>query len=275
MSRRSRRRAEEDEEVASESREEVQESGEVSPDEQMRESGAPESEESSPEEGEQLLADTGLLEEGVLGGNTSEENGPTDVEEASEALDEEPEPEMISEDVIQQMESTKGDMLSDVEGEAFSERPMPSRGVAPASPEEVIGTLRRLREDVGQISELSSEEGNIVDAFSFAFLKIMETLAKTLPVDVSILPRKMGAIDRANVVPEAELVALYRDGRMESFDLKEPENRDLLVDVVSNVTPKLNTLVALNRAEMERRIAFLSDVTKELQIIADSLALVG
>ena len=261
--------------MASESREEVQESGEVSPDEQMRESGAPESEESSPEEGEELQADIGPLEERALGGNTSEENGPTDVEEASEALDEEPEPEIISEDVIRQMESREGDTLSDVEGESFGEGPMPSRGVAPTPPEEVIGTLRRLREDVGQISELGSEEGNIVDAFSFAFLKIMETLAKTLPVDVSILPREMGAIDRANVVPEAELVALYRDGRMESFDLKEPENRDLLVDVVSNVTPKFNTLIAQRRAKMERRIAFLSDITKELQTIADSLALVS
>lgn len=262
--------------MASESREEVQESGEVSPDEQMRESGAPESEESSPEEGEELQADIGPLEEGALGGNTSEENEPTDVEEASEALDEEPEPEVLQEeDEIHQIESREGDTLSDVEGESFSEGPMPSRGVAPTPPEEVIGTLRRLREDVGQISELGSEEGNIVDAFSFAFLKIMETLAKTLPVDISILPREMGAIDRANVVPEAELVALYRDGRMESFDLKEPENRDLLVDVVSNVTPKFNTLIAQRRAKMERRIAFLSDVTKELQTIADSLALVG
>ncbi|MCW4035719.1 MAG: hypothetical protein NWE75_00850 [Candidatus Bathyarchaeota archaeon] len=222
-----------------------------------------------------MLADIDPLEEGTLGGNTSEENEPTDVEEASEALDEEPEPEIISEDVIRQMESREGNTLSDVEGESFDEGPIPSRGVAPTPPEEVIGTLRRLREDVGQISELGSEEGNIVDAFSFAFLKIMETLAKTLPVDVSILPREMGTIDRANVVPEAELVALYRDGRMESFDLKEPENRDLLVDVVSNVTPKFNTLIAQRRAKMERRIAFLSDVTKELQIIADSLALVG
>ncbi len=223
-----------------------------------------------------MQADLGPLEEGTPEGKTSVENEPTDVEEESGALDDNLESEVLpKEDEIHQMESREGGMQSDVEEEPFGERPILSRGVAPASPEEVIGTLRRLREDVGQISELGSEEGNIVDAFSFAFLKIMETLAKTLPVDVSILPRRMGAIDRANVVPEAELVALYRDGRMESFDLKEPENRDLLVDIVSNVMPKLNSLVAQKRTEMERRISFLSDVTKELQTIADSLAFVG
>ncbi|MCW3979592.1 MAG: hypothetical protein NWF12_07590, partial [Candidatus Bathyarchaeota archaeon] len=108
-----------------------------------------------------------------------------------------------------------------------------------------------------------------------SFLKLMESFAKTLPVDVSILPRRMGAIESANVIPEGELVVLFVDGRMESVDLTEPGNRDLLVDVLSDVMPKFNDLVTERRSKLERRITFLSDVTKELQTIADSLAVAG
>lgn len=147
--------------------------------------------------------------------------------------------------------------------------------VTPTSTDEVITKLKRLREDVGQISELSSEEGGIVGAFSSSFLKLMESFAKTLPVDVSILPRRLGAIESANVIPKGELVLLFEDGRMESVDLTETENRDLLVSVLSDVMPKFNDLVTERRGKLERRITFLSDVTKELQTIADSLAAAG
>jgi len=145
----------------------------------------------------------------------------------------------------------------------------------PSSSEEVVDTLRRLREDVGQISELSAEEGNIVEAYALAFLKIMQPLTKTITVDPSILPREMGLVERANVIPQSELVILFDDGRMESFDLTALENRDLLVAVIGNAMPRFNDLIAQQRSKIEKRIAFLSDVTRELQTIADSLAVVG
>ncbi len=145
----------------------------------------------------------------------------------------------------------------------------------PASSEEVVDTLRRLREDVGQISELSAEEGNIVEAYALAFLKIMQPLTKTITVDPSILPREMGLVERANVIPQSELVILFDDGRMESFDLTAVGNRDLLVAVIGNAMPRFNILIAQQRGKIEKRIAFLSDVTRELQTIADSLAVVG
>jgi hypothetical protein len=145
----------------------------------------------------------------------------------------------------------------------------------PASSEEVVNALRRLREDVGQVSELCAEEGNIVEAYALAFLKIMQPLTKTIPVDSSILPREMGLVERANVIPQSELVVLFNDGRMESFDLTAVENRDLLVAVVGNAMPRFNDLIAQQRSKIEKRIAFLSDVTRELQTIADSLAVVS
>ncbi len=149
------------------------------------------------------------------------------------------------------------------------------RVAVPASPDMVVETLRRLREDVGQISELSSEEGSIVAAFSLAFLKLMEPLTKALPVDASVLPLEFGVIEKANVLPKGDLVVLYQDGRMESIDLTDAENRDLLVTVVSDAMPRFNALIAKRRSKIENRITFLSSVTKELQSIADSLAEVG
>lgn len=173
---------------------------------------------------------------------------------------------------------------ADDAGEAIEgppEMPIPAvqppvpRAAMPTSPDDVIETLRRLREDVGQISELSSEEGSIVAAFSLAFLKLMEPLTKALPVDAGILPPELGALEKANVLPKGDLVVLHRDGRMESIDLGDVENRDLLVMVVSDAMPRFNQLIAQRRNKIENRINFLSSVTKELQSIADSFVEAG
>ncbi|MFQ6054143.1 MAG: hypothetical protein ACE5OO_07970, partial [Candidatus Bathyarchaeia archaeon] len=101
--------------------------------------------------------------------------------------------------------------------------------------EEIVDTLRRVREDVGQISELSSEEGKMVEAFSLALLNLMQPLAKAIPVDPSALPGEMGDVERANIVPRGELMVLYGDGEMEAIDLREKANRDLLVEVIRDV----------------------------------------
>ncbi len=159
--------------------------------------------------------------------------------------------------------------------EASISEEAPKPKVSPASPEDVIATLKELREDVGQIYEISSEEENIVIAFSLAFLKLMESLTRSLPVDVEILQGQLRNAERANILPKGELVVLFRDGRMESVDLIKPENRDLLVDVVSDVMPKFNDLIGERRGRIEKRISFLADVTKELQNIADSVTAVS
>ena len=169
---------------------------------------------------------------------------------------------------------------SEEEVEDPEEVEAPSRGggtkvaALPSSPKEVVESLKNLREDVGQISELSSEEGNLVRTFSLAFLKLMEPLAKNLSVDIEVLPRRLGRIERANIVPNGQLVLLHQNGRMESVDLTEMENRDLLVTVVSDVLPKFKALVSERRKKIEKRITFLSEITRELQNIANSFATV-
>jgi hypothetical protein len=137
----------------------------------------------------------------------------------------------------------------------------------------VIEYLKELKEDVGQISELGTEEGNIVDSFLKAFFQFMKPLAKTVPVETSVLPKEFGNVERANVLPSGELVVLLGDERMQSIDLKKVENRDLLVVVINDVMPKFNSLISKRREKIERRITFLADITRELQIIAESSAI--
>lgn len=178
------------------------------------------------------------------------------LEEPSESGDETPEKEEVLEDEAEAPSSERGTTVT----------------ALPSSPEEVVESLKRLREDVGQISELSSEEGNLVRTFSLAFLKLMDPLAKNIPVDVDVLPRRLGRVERANIIPNGQLVLLHQNGRMESIDLVEVGNRDLLITVVSDVLPKFKELVSERREKIEKRITFLSEITRELQNIADSFA---
>jgi hypothetical protein len=211
-------------------------------------------------------AETGSssLEEDILekytSGASESEDDPKPTEEPSSGVDEE----VASSDYAK----TVAQVIDDRPAPAM--KPMRTPPAMPVSPEEVVETLRRLREDVGQISELSSEEENIVAAFALAFLKLMEPLTKALPVDTSILPRELGSVEKANVVPRGDLVILHSDGRMESLDLTDKDNRDLLIATVSDVMPRFNSLISQRRSKIEKRITFLSSVTKELQTIADS-----
>ena len=142
----------------------------------------------------------------------------------------------------------------------------------PPSMKETIDVLRLMREDVGQICELSSEERKLVETFSLALLKLMQPLAKTIPVDPSALPEEMGEVESANIVPRGELIVLYPDGRMESIDLSDEANRDLLVDVVGDVIPKFKVIISELRAKIETRMGFLASVTRELQNIAEAFS---
>jgi hypothetical protein len=199
------------------------------------------------------------------------------LEKSSESEDETPEEEASDEDDISEEEEVlEGEEEEVLEGE--EEAPSSERRTTvtalPSSPEEVVESLKRLRDDVGQISELSSEEGNLVRTFSLAFLKLMEPLAKNIPVDVEVLPRRLGRVERANIIQNGKLVLLHQNGRMESVDLVEVGNRDLLVTVVSDVLPKFKELVSERKEKIEKRITFLSEITRELQNIAESFATV-
>jgi hypothetical protein len=137
--------------------------------------------------------------------------------------------------------------------------------------EEVINALRIVRENVGQTCELIAEENKIVGAFSQALHGMMLPLAKAIPVDPSALPVEMSDVRSANVIPEGKLLIRREDSRMESINLTDGANRDLLIEIIKDVMPKFSILVSERRERIEGRMSLLASITKELQNIAEAL----
>jgi len=191
--------------------------------------------------------------------------GEVNLDEEEPILMEMPDPEVLEEESDESQEIEEPEVVPEVEEPVVVPAP-----VFDTSSEDIIGAIRKLKEDVGQLSELSSEENLVVDAFSKAFMEVMSPLAKALPVDVNVLPEELGIVERANIIPQGELVLLHADGRMASIDLTSSDNRDLLVQVIGNVMPRFNSFIAERRQNVEKRLSFLSNVTKELQSIANT-----
>lgn len=191
----------------------------------------------------------------------------TDPDEEAEVGSEE---DVLDAEDIEELEPPEPDFRTDVTRQ--TDTVMAPQMVASTSREEIIRALRMVREDVGQICELSGEEEKIVEAFCLALLRLMKPLAKAIPVDPSALPRTLGDVEKANIIPEGDLIVLYSEGGMESIDLSSEANRDLLVDVIRNVMPKFIELIAELRAKIESRMGLLASVTGELQNIADAFS---
>lgn len=142
------------------------------------------------------------------------------------------------------------------------------RGSSGRTPfEELLDSLKKLQDNVGQICELASEEKRLVAAFFESFLKLMLRIAKTIPISVRALPEGVRDVEQAEVDPSGLLVILHKSGSVELVDLREEKHRDLLITVMKDATPKLNSLTTEYRQKIEERISFLSALTREFQRI--------
>ncbi|MGB9914456.1 MAG: hypothetical protein ACPLIG_06025 [Candidatus Bathyarchaeales archaeon] len=138
--------------------------------------------------------------------------------------------------------------------------------------QEFAETIRSLAEDIGQISEMSSEEKLLVAEFFKSFLKLMRPLATSIPVSTTVLPAEVGNIKQAYVDPTGHIALIHEDGNMELRDLADEQNRDLMILVIQDVMPKFKTLTSAQKTKIENRIQFLSTVTKEIQRVSDTMA---
>ena len=134
--------------------------------------------------------------------------------------------------------------------------------------EELITSLKSLQDDIGQISELTSEEKRVVAVFFDSFLKLMQPLAKTISVSHEALPDELGNVIQANVDPKGNLLLLYQDGQVEIKSLNEKAHRELMICVIRDVMPKFKQLTSGHRRKIESRMKFLSSVTNEIQKIS-------
>ena len=151
----------------------------------------------------------------------------------------------------------------------ISARDEPKR--KPATAAELVESLKSVADDIGQISELSSEEKNLVAQFFTSLLKLMRPLADSMPVNVSALPQEAGPVTEAHIDPTGHLAMMFHDGHMELKSLDDERNRDLMIAVVEDVVPKFKSLTGAHRRKVENRIKFMSAVTKEVQKISETL----
>ena len=137
--------------------------------------------------------------------------------------------------------------------------------------QEIVDSLKGAADDIGQISELSSEEKLLVGQFFTSLLKLMKPLSPAIPVSTSALPIEIGNVSQAHVDPTGHLALTFEDGHLELKDLSEDKNRDLMIVVVGDMMPKFKGLTSAAKRRVENRIKFLSSVTKEMQKSSDAL----
>lgn len=142
----------------------------------------------------------------------------------------------------------------------------------PESLQGLLDALKSVQDDIGQICELTSEENSSVAAFFESLLKLMQPLARTIPVSPIAVSKEVGSVAQANLEPSGHLIILYADGRMELRSLSDEANRDLMISVAKDVLPKFKQLTGTYRQRIENRIKFLSAVTRELQKISKAFS---
>ncbi len=138
--------------------------------------------------------------------------------------------------------------------------------------QEIVDSLKSTADDIGQISELSSEEKILVSQFFSSLLKLMQPLTTSIQVSREALPAQVGDVNQANIDPTGHLVLQYPDGHVELKNLSDDKNRDLMMAVVGDVVPKFKTLTSNQKRKLENRIKLLSSVTKEIQKSSEALS---
>ena len=108
--------------------------------------------------------------------------------------------------------------------------------------QEIVDSLKSTADDIGQISELSSEEKILVAQFFSSLLKLMSPLTSSIAVSQLALPAQVGDVTQAHIDPTGHLVLQYADGHVELKNLSEDKNRDLMMAVVGDVVPKFKSL---------------------------------
>jgi len=138
--------------------------------------------------------------------------------------------------------------------------------------QEVVESLKSIADDIGQITELNSEEKILVAQFFSSFFKLMQPLAPSIPVNQLALPAQFSDVVHAHIDPTAHLILQFSDDHIELKDLNEVKNRDLLVAIVGDVMPKFKSLTNNQKRKIENRIKLLSNITKEIQKSSEALS---
>ena len=141
--------------------------------------------------------------------------------------------------------------------------------------EDTLKFLDGIREETGQVFELTTEENMLVREFLTALLKIIQPLAQALPVSTSVLPEELGKVSQASLDLTGQLLLLYPDETMKLINLTEQRHRELLLRITYDIMPTLKRLITSHRQKIEARVTFMSFITKELQKTAKAFSPYG
>ena len=166
------------------------------------------------------------------------------------------------------------------EATAVKEEPQTPIAIQTSKPErkrqvsiqELVDSLKSTADDIGQISELSSEEKILVSQFFSSLLKLMQPLSPTIVVDQLALPAQLSDVTQAYLDPTGHLILKFQDDHVELKDLREEKNREIMTAVIEDAMPRFKSLANLQKRKLENRIKLLSSVTKEIQKSADALS---
>lgn len=111
-----------------------------------------------------------------------------------------------------------------------------------ASSEEVLSAIRGAREDVELVASLLSDEKVVVDAL-VELLPGLSPLLTRVTVDPSVLPVEMGEAEEVRLAPGGRLIVCRTDGAIKTTDLTVGASRDLLVEVMRDIVPKLKEVL--------------------------------
>jgi proline dehydrogenase len=153
-----------------------------------------------------------------------------------------------------------------------TQEPKPLETKRPVSIQELVESLKSTADDIGQISELSSEEKILVTQFFSSLLKLMQPLSPAIAVDQLALPVELSGVVQAHIDPTGHLILQFQDDHVELKDLSEEKNRDLMTAVIEDVMPKFKNLASMKKRKLEDRITLLSSVTKEIQKSSEALS---
>ena len=138
--------------------------------------------------------------------------------------------------------------------------------------QELVESLKSTADDIGQISELSSEEKILVTQFFSSLLKLMQPLSPAIAVDPLALPAELSDVAQAHIDPTGHLILQFQDKHVELKDLSEEKDRDLMTAVIEDVMPKFKGLASMQKRKLENRIKLLSSLTKEIQKSSEALS---
>jgi len=141
--------------------------------------------------------------------------------------------------------------------------------------EDTLKYLDGIREETGQVFELTTEENMLVREFLTSLLKIIQPLSQALPVSTSVLPEEWGRVSQASLDLTGQLLLLYPDETMKIIDLTEQRHRELLLRITYDIMPTLKRLITSHRQKIEARVTFMSFITKELQKTAKAFSPYG